>query len=450
MLKLRIENFDQLADGGPLEFTADRRGFDFGRDQHLDWTLPDQSGVISRKHCEVRFFEQSYWLFDLSTNGTFVNRAPKRVASPYKLADGDELRIGDYIISVGVDLGGPRVAAGSSAPIPEPRRSPGAMMWDMADADAPPPVDPRDLMPPPPDLRRAPEYPYQHVHLPPVSAPAMDSFAPPSRAMPDDLWGTGETASGAPPPVPAAAVPAEPLFQPGGSLYQPMAVKPAAAPPPPVTPEPVVRAAAAAPGPSAPAVTEQDFVRRFAIGAGLVPDVLAQRDAGELAEELGMLFNLFCGHMMQLLNARAAAKTATRSTSRTLIQPEGNNPLKFMPTPEEALRVMLGRQSAGYLGAADTIEKSFGDLKNHQLALLSAMQQAASMIFSDISPDAVRKAADTGKKSLLGGTRGKYWESYVDIWNATAGKAEHGMLQAFLDAFAACYDIESQKPRGGD
>ena len=68
MLKLKIENFDQLPDGGPIEFAADRRGFDFGRDQHLDWTLPDQTGVISRKHCEVRFFEHAYWLFDISTN----------------------------------------------------------------------------------------------------------------------------------------------------------------------------------------------------------------------------------------------------------------------------------------------------------------------------------------------------------------------------------------------
>lgn len=452
MLKLRIENYDQLADGGPLEFTADRRGFDFGRDQHLDWTLPDQSGVISRKHCEVRFFEQAYWLFDLSTNGTFLNKSPKRVASPYKLADGDELRIGDYIISVKVDLGGPRLPLPDAVPMAEVRHGSGAMMWDMPENDAPP-VDPRELMAPPPDVRRAPEYPYQHVHLPPVVAPPLYERELAQHSITEDLWGTGPAVPAAPAPSFAAAPPrdqpvAEPLFQPGGSVYQHMEVKPAAAPAPPAAPEPAARpATAAAPlnGPS----TEHDFVRRFAIGAGLVPEVLAQREPGELAEELGMLFNLFCGHLMQLLTARAAAKTATRSTNRTLIQPQGNNPLKFMPTPEEALRVMLGRQSPGYLGAAETIGKSFGDLKNHQLALLSAMQQAADMIFSDISPDAVRKAADTGKKSLLGSTRGKYWESYVEIWNATAGKSEHGMLQAFLDAFAACYDTQSQRPRDG-
>jgi type VI secretion system protein ImpI len=327
-------------------------------------------------------------------------------------------------------------------------------------------------MPPPPDLRRAPEYPYQHVHLPPVAEPHMmpeaepPSYAGPAFADPrqaaEDLWGSPPALAAAPPtpvptpvpaPVPSANTEApEPLFQPGSSMYQRMPLSPSApaARPAPVhaAPPPApVQAAAGAGAAAGFADRDGDFVRRFAIGAGLLPETLAHRDGGELAEELGALFNLFCGHLMQLLSARAAAKTATRSSSRTLVQPAGNNPLKFMPTPEEALRVMLGRQSPGYLGAAETIDKSFSDLKNHQLALLSAMQLAAGAIFDELSPDAVRKAADSGKRSLLGSARGKYWETYLETWSATAGKSEHGMLNAFLDAFAAYYDTESQKPR---
>ena len=66
-----------------------------GRDRHLDWTLPDPTRHISGKHCEIRFFDGAYWLYDVSTNGTFVNKSTRRVQSPYRLSDGDELLSAD-------------------------------------------------------------------------------------------------------------------------------------------------------------------------------------------------------------------------------------------------------------------------------------------------------------------------------------------------------------------
>ena len=47
-LTLTIENQTALPDGGPLSVTtAGGRGLDIGRDQHLDWALPDPSRAIS-------------------------------------------------------------------------------------------------------------------------------------------------------------------------------------------------------------------------------------------------------------------------------------------------------------------------------------------------------------------------------------------------------------------
>src|SRR3954452_8494075 len=115
LLKLKIENYPRLPDGGPLSYQVERRGFDIGRDQHLDWTLPDPSRHISGKHCEIRYLDGGYWLYDVSTNGTFVNKSTRRVQSPYKLADGDELSIGDYIISVVVS--GEPAASSAKKPV---------------------------------------------------------------------------------------------------------------------------------------------------------------------------------------------------------------------------------------------------------------------------------------------------------------------------------------------
>ena len=49
---------------------------------------------------------------------------------------------------------------------------------------------------------------------------------------------------------------------------------------------------------------------------------------------------------MQLLQARNEAKRFTRSTSQTTIQATENNPLKFSPTVEDAMRIHVRPENA--------------------------------------------------------------------------------------------------------
>ena len=48
------------------------------------------------------------------------------------------------------------------------------------------------------------------------------------------------------------------------------------------------------------AAAEAEFIRRFAQGAGLEPEAIATRDAGDLAEMLGMLLQICAGNVGQL------------------------------------------------------------------------------------------------------------------------------------------------------
>ena len=49
-LRFSIENETSLPDGGPLSVTVSgKRGLDIGRDQHLDWTLPDPTRTVLRQ-----------------------------------------------------------------------------------------------------------------------------------------------------------------------------------------------------------------------------------------------------------------------------------------------------------------------------------------------------------------------------------------------------------------
>lgn len=414
MLKLKIENFDKLPNGGPLEHVVERRGFEFGRDQHLDWTLPDKTRVVSGKHCEIRFYDDAYWLLDFSTNGTFVNNSSKRVQSPYKLAHGDMLSVGEYVLSVNIRLPSqPSTTAPMSA---APAATPG--IWETSGA-APAPIDARDLLLRNPEAERAADVLYQAAYVPPVvdEAPVRKPQPAATPANNVDPWGAKSVVSAPPPEAPAVA-------------------------PPPAAPAP-------APTPvTAPRHDGdgRDFIRRFAKGAGLPDDSFGKMTAGELAEHSGHMLNLMCLHLMALLRARAEAKSLSRSGNRTLIQSTDNNPLKFMPTPEEALRIMLGPKVQGYLDARQTIDSTFADLKLHQISMLGAMQAAAAQLFEDLSPDAIAKASET-KRSLLSTGKGKQWDAFTEMWTAKAGTREHGMLGAFLDLFVEHYDkLSKNKP----
>ena len=406
MLRIRIENFDKLPDGGPLEFGVDRRGFDFGRDSHLDWTLPDKGRVVSGKHCEIRYYDDAYWLVDVSTNGTFVNGSAKRVQNPYQLNEGDRLQVGEYVLSVTINLPPKRQAPFvQSTPVPQFEPAPRSNIWDSSSSS--PPLDARELMPKPLPADIAPDYLHQALFV-----PSVETNENVQRPQPAAL-GAWSVEREQPPRQPATPPPA------------------AAAPP-----------ASLVPAPASP--TAKSFAKAFAQGAGLPEGTLDQLDETQLAETAGRLLNQTCGHLMVLLLARAEAKAISRGSGRTMVKATENNPLKFMPTPEEALHVMLSPRGRSYLDAQETLDKSFDDLKRHHFALLAAMQATVIELFNELSPEAVEKSSDA-KKSLLGGGKGKLWDDLVKRWTAKTRKRENGMLDAFLDSFAEHYEEFSKR-----
>lgn len=488
-LRLTIENVPSLPDGGPISYAVSgKRGFDIGRDQYLDWVLPDPNRVISGKHCEVRYRDGAYWLRDVSTNGTFVNRNERRLQEQHRLRAGDRIEIGHYIINVEVE--GEDEAA-DNGEVAEPGE-PG--LWGSG-AGAAPPVDPRSLKPA--NIAR----PVQSADVldwiaavpEPLSAPAPQAYSPPP--APYQPSPAQPPASYAPPPAPAYAPPAEDVWGGGGSSatpaswdappIQPPAPKPAAPPPPPplaspppepersaaVEAEPVLVMPRATPpvfepppvvGPpppqpvAPPPVREQrpapssaapssasgaEFIRRFAKGAGLSEDAIAARDAGQLAEMLGVLMNIVAGNVGQLLVARAESKGAMRSSNQTLIQAADNNPLRFSPTAEDALAVMFGRPTKSYLDAQRAFEQSFLSLKAHQVDSFAAIQAAIQQLVVDLDPKEIEKAIDAAKSSsVFANKKARLWDEFVLRWRTKTGAHETGLLGAFMQYFGDAYD----------
>jgi len=490
MLTFTIENVPNLPDGGPLSFSVNgKRGFDLGRDTHLDWTLPDPELIISSKHCEVRYYDNAYWLHDLSTNGTFVNGSQTRMVEPYRLRNGDRLVIGRYIVAVkveGADAEPQLPIAGSSKPA-------SASEWWTTDGEIAPPIDPRELKIHAPQPRQPDFLDWAYKPQGFVPDPNAQHEAPPAWQE-DDSWISPppqvapSNSQPVPPPAPVTPKPQTPPVPPTPAAPQPAARtedEPAAKNiadiiraeaqaaalaqarveaarqaalnadgvhddrtlsqprPPAQSSAPKPQTPPAAPARKQPASAQSaDFVQRFAQAAGIPPEALSQCDPEELAATLGGLMREISSDVMQLLRARYEAKRLARSADQTMIEAKANNPLKFSPTPQDALAVMFGPPTTQYLNAAPAFRQAFDDLKSHQIATLSAMQGAVSMLVEDLDPVQIEADAKSegGLSNMLSSRKARMWDTFVARWSAKAQLHENGLLGAFMFYFPQCYD----------
>lgn len=448
-LHLRIENETNLPDGGPVSITVNgKRGIDIGRDAHLDWTLPDPTRYISSKHVEIRYREGGYWLHDVSTNGTLLNGSDHRMQAPHRLSDGDRFTIGHYIIAVAVD----GETAQAAAPAAPPRPADYQELWDNL-PDVAPPIDrqqlktPRDRPAPvnPDFLDWATDVPAPDpVYARPAPAPTR-----PTEGIMD--WSAGpRTPAPPPPPLPPelptprrpqqtseAAVPWSPEPMEAGAQFERPATpfdRPSRQPP---APEPV-----AAAGPDID--ISDDFLRRFAQAAGMSPDVLSRKDPGQLADEVGAMLRVMIESLMQLLNARHQAKLLARSSRHTTIQAFDNNPLKFSPGVDEALRTMFGPPTRAYLNPVESIRRGFADLKQHEIKTYAAMQHALAAFVREMDPQTIEQGtqADSGISALVTSRKAKLWDAYVARWQAQMA-GQGSAIDRFMLLFAEFYDRDN-------
>jgi type VI secretion system protein ImpI len=171
-------------------------------------------------------------------------------------------------------------------------------------------------------------------------------------------------------------------------------------------------------------------------------DVFANQGPEQLAEQLGLLMRLVTENVRQLLNARLQARRLARTANQTVVQAVDNNPLKFAPTTEDALRIMFGPPTMSYLDGRRAFEQGFDDLKKHQIRTFAAMQQALAMLVEDLDPEAIEHetAPDKGITALVASRKARLWDTYVARWDTKKRRYEGGLVDVFMDYFADCYD----------
>jgi len=459
-LILKIENETRLPDGGPLIYRlTGKRNVDIGRDPHLDWALPDPTRYISGKHCEIKYRDGGYWLYDVSTNGTYLNDSPGRVQSPHLLRDGDRLTIGHYIVVVEHDL--PDVQAPENAPsvlVAAPPRAEQEDLWEGGD-DAAPPLDRKELNPAVSTDRVRPDFLEWAVDVPDAPRGGF-SLRPATLEGPSFREVPNEELDWAPSRLPEPTVPIQPTPAPNPR-------RPAPGDEGSVLTNKAVEKSDAASGQGAKHQTNaasltysdapdaelsfswEQFARSFAKGAHLPQNSLAPASPDEFAERLGRLMLLVVENVRQLLKARQQARRFGRSQNQTMIQAVDNNPLKFSPNSEDALRIMFGHRTSSYLDAGYALQEGFNDIKAHQIKTLSAMQAALMRLAEDFDPKSIEGSLepDGGISGFMGSRKARLWDTYTARWQATTRRREDGMLQAFMLRFAEYYDLVSEEEK---
>jgi type VI secretion system protein ImpI len=148
--------------------------------------------------------------------------------------------------------------------------------------------------------------------------------------------------------------------------------------------------------------------------------------------------------LMHLLRQRAEEKGSAR-IAQTVVGAADVNPLKFMPTVEDALAVMVAARGGGFADADAAIAAAVRDLAMHHAATWRGIQAALRRMIDRFDPKALEKElAEVGtlEKLLAGGRRAKLWELYEKRYREIAKSAETRFLGEVGSDFRDAYEKE--------
>lgn len=188
------------------------------------------------------------------------------------------------------------------------------------------------------------------------------------------------------------------------------------------------------PEPAIAATTDSELLRQFLAGAGINdPGFLPAEQWPMLMKTSGELLRSMVEGLMLVLRARAELKSQFR-VSVTTMRSIDNNPLKFTPNVDDAMKLMLAPTNPGFLPPKDAVNGGFSDIMNHQMAMTAGIQAALGEILHSFDPELIEKSQGEG---LLFQKKAKCWEVYANKYPQLKAAAQEDF---FGDAFAEAYE----------
>ena len=414
--------------------------FSIGRGQDNEWVIPDPERHLSKRHCRLVYSVGDWQLHDLSSNGTFLNRASEPVGkgASAKLRNGDRIKFGLYELEVMIDEDEEGAASDRAGSLSGLRRD------DFAMRDPPPSrAEHRPYDDPGHDARLPESRSVLDVSNSPILPADFDPLAPnqePFAGTQPDHAPALESAFR--PPQPVAIIPDD------WDVAAPAGLRPPAArqaPPPRPLEDPIPAPARQdhppsrhEPAPAPPAAHDSGLAAAFMRGVGMSETTLP--DPEKAFERLGSATRATVSGLRSTLMARASIKDEFR-IEQTMIRASGNNPLKFSLDDDDALATLLGTGRRTGMGAAEAISEAFDDLRMHELATVSAMQAAVRVLLAQFEPDAVERKAEGGALQIHSvQKKARAWDAFVRLHKDVTQALSDDFDSVFGKAFARAYE----------
>lgn len=442
-----------------------------GRAEDNGLILQDPKRNVSKLHCVIERVENFYHLVDHSRNGTFLNRDtnPLPRGTAVALQSGDHIQVACFGLTV-LDLDAPvdelvLPVEPEALPDDEPPRRVEHTLLGMVDGRSGDPSkfaasrrddeqgalgslfghDPDPLDDFGPSKERGTFSDHVEVQnlafVPPVAS---------QESIPDD-WDIVAELGGAAPPR-REEPPVEELFEPDEPVPEPFDDVP---PPAPPAAQATPVAPVSPPPSSAPASDDAAALAAFLAGAGLTREDLRGTDLTVAMERAGRALRLAVAGVHTMLSARGDAKTGF-GAERTWIGQSGNNPLKFIADPHDAMRAMIAHQLPGFLAADEAIEFAFKDIEEHQIGLVGVFREALNTLVRQLDPETVAKkaAAPAGLARIMpAARRAQLWDAYRKTFEDVASGLDNDGRRVFGKDLAESYSREmnaARRGRGGD
>ena len=139
--------------------------------------------------------------------------------------------------------------------------------------------------------------------------------------------------------------------------------------------------------------------------------------------------------LLVMVEARARAK-AQMGAETTGLQLDGNNPIKFARSPEQALAQLLNPPEPGFMDADKAVEDAYLDLQSHQVATLKAIPGALRATLDRFSPGSIRRRARECRRARPGSSRRSATRRCGAITSANIVKVKNESDEAFMEVFA--------------
>ncbi|CAN5317836.1 type VI secretion system-associated FHA domain protein TagH [soil metagenome] len=191
----------------------------------------------------------------------------------------------------------------------------------------------------------------------------------------------------------------------------------------------------------APAGNHAALLRAFQNGLGVADDLPLELTP-ELMLLVGRLLRESAQGTVDLLVARAALKREVRAEV-TMIVARENNPLKFSPSADVALRHLLGKPTRGFMPPAEAMADAYTDLRAHQFGMLAGMRAALEGVLERFDP--VHLEARLTQKSVLGSLlpstrKARMWELFNELYAQIRAEASDDFQRLFGKAFLQAYE----------